>query len=125
MTRIIRRIALAVTAAAVVAVLAVPAAASAATSCRLSLKTARGMGPTYVTRLKVTGTSCANAIKVTRAFHACRLKKGKRGRCTTTVLGYSCTDRRPASESIPTQFTGHVTCKRGGARITHDYQQDT
>jgi hypothetical protein len=26
---------------------------------------------------------------------------------------------------IPTQFTGHVTCRRGDARVTHVYQQDT
>jgi len=125
MSRSIRRIALGVTAAAAVAALAVPAAASAATTCKLSLSTARHMGPTYVTVLRVTGTSCANGVKVTRAFHTCRLKKGKRGRCTTKVLGYTCTDRRPSSESIPTQFTGHVTCKRGRARVTHEYQQNT
>ena len=109
---------------AIAVLLSIPAAASAAT-CRLSLKTARSMGPTYVTQLKQSGTSCSNAIRVTRAFHACRLRKGKAGRCTTPVLRYTCTDRRPAAERIPTQFTGYVTCKRGGARITHSYQQDT
>ncbi len=124
MTRPTRRLAPYVAAVATVAVLAIPASASAAT-CKLSLKTARGMGPTYVTVLKVTGTSCANGIKVTRAFHKCRLVKGKKGRCTTKVLGYSCTDRRPSSESIPTQFTGHVVCRKGGARISHTYQQNT
>ena len=106
------------------AALALPASSSAAT-CKLSLSQARKMGPTYVTRLKVSGTSCSTAIKVTKAYHTCRLKHGKRGTCSTKVLGYKCTDRRPAAESIPTQFTGHVTCKRGSARITHDYQQDT
>jgi hypothetical protein len=105
--------------------LAIPASASAATTCKLSLKTARSMGPTYVTLMKVTGTTCANGVSVTKAYHSCRLKKGKKGTCTTKVRGYSCTDRRPKSESIPTQYTGHVTCKKGGARITHDYQQDT
>ncbi|MEY2440581.1 MAG: hypothetical protein QOJ46_7 [bacterium] len=125
MSRRIRRLAPLVAAAATAAVLAVPAASGAATTCKLSLSTARHMGPTYVTLMKVSGTSCANGVKVTKAFHSCRLKHGKRGRCTTKVLGYSCTDRRPSDESIPTQFTGHVTCKKGRARITHDYQQDT
>ena len=96
MTRPTRRLAPYVAAVATAAALAAPAAAGAATTCKLSLKTARGMGPTYVTLLKVTGTSCANGIKVTKAFHTCRLKKGKTGRCTTRVLGYSCTDRRPS-----------------------------
>ena len=125
MTRPIRRIAVLAAAAFVATMLALPAASGAATSCKLSLSAARSMGPTYVTVLKVTRTSCANGKKVTKAFHTCRLKKGAKGRCTTKVLGYTCTDRRPASETIPTQFTGHVTCKRGDARITHSYQQDT
>ncbi len=125
MSRPIRRFAVLAAAAAFAAMLAVPAVSSAATSCRLSLSTARDMGPTYVTKLRVSGTSCLNGRRVTRAFHSCRLQKGRRGRCTTRVLGYSCTDRRPVAESIPTQFTGYVTCRRGDARITHVYQQNT
>ncbi len=125
MSRPIRRVAPLVIAGAIAVLLSIPAVSGAATTCRLSLKTARNMGPTYVTQLKQSGTSCTNAVRVTRAFHSCRLKKGKRGRCTTPVLGYTCSDRRPADEMIPTQFTGYVTCKRGGARITHSYQQDT
>jgi hypothetical protein len=125
MSRTIRRIVPFAAAVATAAALAIPASAGAATSCKLSLKTARGMGPTYVTSLKVTGTSCSNGIKVTRAFQSCRLEKGKKGRCTTKVLGFSCRETRPGSESIPTQFTGHVTCRKGGARVSHVYQQDT
>ena len=125
MSRSIRLTAALCAAAAVAAILALPVASGAASTCRLSLSTARNLGPTYVTVLKVSGTSCATGRKVTKAFHTCRLKKGVKGRCTTKVLGYSCTDKRPAAETIPTQFTGHVTCKRGGARITHEYQQDT
>ncbi len=125
MSRPIRSFAPIVAAVATAAALALPAAAGAATTCKLSLKTARSMGPTYVTLMKVTGTSCSNGIKVTKAFHTCRLKKGRTGRCTTRVFGYSCTDRRPSSERIPTQFTGYVICKKGSARITHTYQQNT
>jgi hypothetical protein len=83
------------------------------------------MGPTYVTVLKVSGTSCAAGIKVTKAFHSCRLKHGVKGRCTTKVQGYSCTDKRPAALQSTLSFDGDVTCKRGGARIAHHYQQDT
>jgi hypothetical protein len=125
LSRPLRRIAPLLIAGAFAVALSVPAVSGAATTCKISLSTARNMGPTYVTQLKQSGTSCSNAVKVTRAFHACRLKHGKRGRCTTRVLRYTCTDRRPADEMIPTQFTGYVTCKRGGARITHSYQQDT
>lgn len=125
MSRPIRRIAVLGAVAIIAAILALPAVSGAATTCKLSLSAARSMGPTYVTLLKVTRTSCANGKKVTKAYHTCRLKKGKTGRCSTKVLGYSCTDRRPAGERIPTQYTGYVTCKRGDARITHSYQQDT
>ncbi len=125
MSRTGRRLAPFVVALASAAVFAAPGTAGAATSCKISPSAARHMGPTYVTSIKVTGTSCANAIKVTKAYQSCHLKHGTKGRCSTKVLGYSCTDRRPADESIPTQFTGHVTCKRGGARVTHVYQQNT
>ena len=125
MSRPFRGLAPLVLAGAIAVALSIPAVSSAATTCRISLKTARSLGPTYVTQLKQSGTSCSNAVRVTRAFHTCRLKKGKRGRCTTRVLGYTCSDRRPVTEMIPTQFTGYVICKRSGARITHTYQQDT
>jgi hypothetical protein len=125
MSRTIRRIAPYAAAVATAAALALPASSGAATTCKLSLTAARHMGPTYVTSLKVSGTSCANGIKVTKAYQSCRLKHGKKGTCKTKVLGYSCTEKRPADEMIPTEFTGDVTCKRGGARITHEYQQNT
>ena len=99
--------------------------APAATSCKLSLKKSRQLGATYVTNLKVTRVSCAGGQRVAEAFHGCRRKKGVKGRCTRKVLRYSCSDRRPASEQIPTQLNGHVTCKRGGRRVTFDYQQNT
>lgn len=125
MSRPIRRIAVLGAAAFFAALLAFPAVSGAATTCKLSLSAARSMGPTYVTQLKVTRTSCANGRKVAKAYHTCRLKKGKTGRCSTKVLRYTCTDRRPSAERIPTQYTGYVTCKRGSARVTHSYQQDT
>jgi hypothetical protein len=125
MSRLIRCLAPLAVLVATATVLAMPASSGAATTCKLSASTARHLGPTYVTLLKVTGTSCANGVTVTKAFQKCRLAKGKKGKCTTKVLGYSCTEKRPADESIPTQFTGHVTCRKGGARVSHDYEQYT
>lgn len=115
------------------AALAIPAAsgAAAATTCKLSASKARHLGPTYVAttggraRFSVRGTSCANGEKVIKAFHACRLRKGKAGRCSTRVLGYSCTDTRPAALRSPLSFDGDVTCRRGSKRIAHHYTQNT
>ena len=110
---------------AALALLVAAPSGSAATTCKLSLKTSEHLGATYVTNLRVRGVSCAGGRRVVKAFNACRRAKGVKGRCTRKVLKYSCTDRRPASEQIPTQFNGHVTCKRGDRRVTFDYQQNT
>jgi hypothetical protein len=132
MSRSIRRIAPLAVAVLSAAVLAAPAASGAAsTTCKLSASKARHLGPTYVAtaggkaRFTVLGTSCANGQKVIKAFHACRLRKGKAGRCTTKVLGYSCTDKRPAALRSPLSFDGDVTCRSGSKRVTHHYTQDT
>lgn len=133
MSRLIRRIAPLSLAAVSAAVLTIPAASGAAstTTCKLSASKARHLGPTYVAtaagkpRFSVRGTSCANGEKVIKAFHACRLKKGKQGRCATKVVGYSCTDKRPAALRSPLSFDGDVACKRGAKRITHHYTQNT
>jgi hypothetical protein len=110
---------------AAIALLAAAPAAPAATSCKLSAKKSQQLGATYVTKLKVRGASCATGQRVAKAFNGCRREKGVKGRCTHKVLGYSCSDRRPASEQIPTQLNGHVTCTRGARRVTFDYQQNT
>jgi hypothetical protein len=133
MSRPIRRIAPLAVAVLSAAVLAAPAASGAAstTTCKLSAAKARHLGPTYVAtpegqaRFSVVGTSCASGEKVIKAFHACRLKKGKEGRCTTKVLGYSCTDKRPAALRSPLSFDGDVTCRSAAKRVTHHYTQNT
>ncbi len=79
-------------------------------------------GNGYFTSLSVTGTSCATGSRVALAYYRCRVRKGIRGRCTTPVLRYRCSERRT---SIATQFEARVTCKRGGARVVHSYQQNT
>jgi hypothetical protein len=119
----IRLISLPCLAAAVALLVAAPGA-SAATTCKLSLRKSQHLGATYVTNLKVRGVTCAAAQHVAKAFHSCRRAHGLKGRCTRKVLQYSCSERRPASEQIPTQLNGHVTCKRGDRRVTFDYQQN-
>jgi hypothetical protein len=133
MSQLIRRIAPLSVAVVSAAALAVPAASGAAstTTCKLSASKARHLGPTYVAtadgraRFSVRATSCASGEKVIRAFHACRLKKGRQGRCTTKVLGYSCTDKRPAELRSPLSFDGDVTCTSGAKRVVHHYTQNT
>ncbi|HEV7807362.1 MAG TPA: hypothetical protein VGO80_16195 [Solirubrobacteraceae bacterium] len=133
MSRIARRFAPWSSAVLIASVLAVPATSGAAstTTCKLSATKSRSLGAAYVTYsegrpgFKMRGTTCATGAKVIKAFHACRHKHGAAGSCTSKVLGYSCTDRRPAAENIPTQYTGYVTCKRSGASIVHVYQQNT
>jgi hypothetical protein len=109
---------------AAVALLAAAPGASAATTCKLSLRKSQQLGATYVTNLKVRGVSCAGGQRVAKAFHACRRRHGLKGRCTSKVLTYSCSENRPANQQIPTQLNGHVTCRRGDRRVTFDYQQN-
>lgn len=112
--------------------LAVPASSQAATTCKLSGAKSQSLGPTYVTTsatsgkpgYRVTRTSCATGLRVVKAFHTCRLKHGKKGRCTTRVLGYSCTDRRDPALASMLSFDGDVVCRRGDARVTHHYTQN-
>jgi hypothetical protein len=115
------------------AALAAPSGSVAASSkiCKLSVSASEHLGPSYVLYAagkggyKVSGTSCATGKKVIKAFHSCRYKHGKSGKCTSKVSGYKCTEKRPAALSIPTEFTGNVTCKSGSKRVIHTYQQST
>lgn len=95
--------------------------ASSATTCNIN-SVSRKLGPTYVTSLKVFHVSCAQGVSLVRAFHKCRMVKGKKGRCTHTVQGYRCTEKRGG---IKTQFSGKVTCTRGRASVVHTYTQFT
>jgi hypothetical protein len=112
--------------------LAAPSGSVAASAkiCKLSVPASEHLGPTYVTYTtgkggyRVTGVSCASGRKVIKAFHACRLKHGKQGKCTSKVSGYKCTEKRPSSLKSSFSFEGDVTCKSGSKRITHHYQQD-
>jgi uncharacterized ParB-like nuclease family protein len=122
---LIRRISPPCLLASIALLVAAPSGSAAAATCKLSVKTSQQLGATYVTNLKVRGVSCAGGRRIAKAFNGCRRATGVKGRCTRKVLKYACADRRPASEQIPTQFNGHVTCKRGDRRVTFDYQQNT
>lgn len=112
-----RSIILATTLAAIA--VAAGAGASAAQASTCTPPKYRGSG--YFTSLTATHVSCRTATKLVRAYYSCRIKKGKTGRCTTKILGYSCKETR---RSIPTELNSRVTCKRGARRVVHTYQQN-
>jgi hypothetical protein len=103
----------------------IPTGSASAGSCNIHGQE-RSFGPTYITSLRVSGTSCRRGKSVVRAFHECRRARGgiKRGRCpyAVSLLGYHCREKRG---SIPTQVTGKVTCRRNGATVIHTYTQFT
>ncbi|HYF27266.1 MAG TPA: hypothetical protein VD931_16090 [Baekduia sp.] len=128
MTHRMKSLALAATVVAVPAL--VPSGAFAA-SCKLTAdeeyhRSGKSL-PTYTRSLRVSGgASCGTGHKLLKAYYRCRVaapSPGKKGRCTSKVLGYSCSERR--FNSIKTQFDAKVSCRKGRARINHDYTQFT
>jgi hypothetical protein len=108
-----------------VAIAALGSTASAAAPVATASKTCprgdeRSYGTTYVTYIAVSNTSCRNGRRLIRAYHACR--PGKSGKCPS-VKGYSCSERR--FDKIPTQYSSHVTCRKGSKKVKHDYTQFT
>lgn len=102
--------------------LALAPGSAAARTCDVR-RDAGSFGVTYVTSLKVSGTSCARGKQVIRAFTACRKAHGGvKGRCNRRVLGYRCRERR---SSIATQFSSRVTCRAGARRVIFTYTQNT
>lgn len=104
----------------------IPAGSASAGACSIHGQETT-FGPTYITSLRASGTSCKRAKQVVRAFHACRKAHGgiKKGRCpaNASVLGYRCIEKR--GPAIPTESTGKVTCRRGKATVVHTYTQFT
>jgi hypothetical protein len=97
--------------------------ASATGGCTLGNK-GRTLGPTYVTQLSVSHTSCATGMKVIRAYNHCRLASGGvKGYCRSKVLGFRCSEHRPQSSSI--QFIAKVRCTKGRAVVTFTYSENT
>lgn len=81
----------------------------------------RYTGGGYYTTLTVIHVGCATGKKLMVRYHSCRVRHGRKGRCTSRVLGYRCSEKRV---SIATEFDARVTCRRGARRIVHTYQQD-
>jgi len=105
-------------AAAAVALLAGAPAARAATCKDGRLPGGNG----YYTSLTVTKVSCKTGKRVVLAYFKCRIKKGKKARCTDKVMGYSC--REVKRTQIPTEINARVNCARGARKVVHTYQQN-
>jgi hypothetical protein len=82
------------------------------------------LGPTYLTALSVSGTSCSTGLAVVRAYHACQLKHGGvKAKCGSAVDGFRCSEKR--GPSIPTEFFSSVSCQKRSARVSYKYSQFT
>jgi hypothetical protein len=102
-----------------------PQASASASSCQLTAKEQRSLGASYVTSLKVDGTSCAKGKGVTLAFNNCRTAGGKpQGSCNRKVGHYTCTEKR--YDAVPgVQYSSRVTCKWGQKLVLSTYTQNT
>jgi hypothetical protein len=78
----------------------------------------------YFTSLQVNGVSCKTGRSVTLAHYKCRVKKGRKGKCSSKVKGYTCSESRPADSQSEEQLNAKVTCKRGSKRVIFSYQQN-
>ena len=96
----------------------------AAKACHLSTHDQRHLGASYVTSLKVVGTTCSKGKTVVEDFHACRKDNGgKNGKCTSKVDGYSCEEHR--YDAVPdVQYNSRVKCERGDKVVRHTYTQN-
>jgi hypothetical protein len=95
--------------------------ATAARACSLAGKYEH-LGPTYVERLSVSGTSCSTGDKTVKGYNACRLKAGgAAGHCHSLVMGFRCSEKRTAS---PVQFVASVTCKKPRQEVSFTYSEN-
>ena len=118
-------LAAALLAAAMIVAAAAPAAAHRATTCQLTTHDQRHLGASYVTSLKVSGTTCAKGKGITLTFNNCRTAAGKpQGKCNRKVGHYTCTEKR--YDAVPgVQYSSRVTCVWGSKRIWSTYTQNT
>jgi hypothetical protein len=81
------------------------------------------LGPTYVEKLSVSHTSCATGVKVIKSYDACRLKAGgAKGRCTSKVLGFKCSEKRSSSA---VQFVASARCTKRREVVKFSYSENT
>jgi len=96
--------------------------AGASRGCNISGQQDK-LGTTYVTSLRVSGTTCPNGKKVVRAYHACRHRNGGAGgRCRSRVFGYACSERRLSQSKV--QYDARARCKKSGREIFQVYTQN-
>ena len=101
---------------------AAPAGPTATAARACSSGDGRGLGATYVQRVRTRNVSCRRALGLIRDYHACRRRRGGAdGRCPR-VNGYRCSEDRFAN--APTQYDSRATCRRGGRRVSHVYTQN-
>ncbi len=97
--------------------------AIAAGACSIPHK-GEHLGPTYLTSLSVSGTSCTTGLTVVREYHNCQLKRGGvKAKCTSRVDGFLCSEKR--GPSIPTEYYSSVSCQSGSKRVNYKYSQFT
>ncbi len=107
----------------VLAAFALVAFAGAGTAMAKSCKSASYPGEGYFNDLNVRGTSCAAGRTVQRNHYRCRVRNGgKDGRCNRRVDGYRCSERRGERTSV--EYNARVSCRKGGRRISWQYQQN-
>jgi hypothetical protein len=88
----------------------------------------QNLGASYVTSLKVQGTSCAKGEKVIKAYHQCRHQTGgPAGTCGATLLGFKCKDgKRTGVPNV--QYNATAKCHKASnasKRIKSRYTQNT
>lgn len=115
----LRSLALAAAFAALLVVGGTAAGASPAAHAARSCSAPKYPGQGYFTSLQVSHVSCATGKRVTLAHYRCRIKHGRKGRCSS-VSGYRCTEAR---RSISTEYTSRVTCKSGTRKVIYTYEQ--
>lgn len=82
------------------------------------------LGPTYLNSLSVSATNCNTGLGVVKAYHSCQVHHGGvKARCSSSVEGFRCTEKR--GPSIPTEFFSTVSCTRGGKKVDYKYSQFT
>lgn len=95
--------------------------ATAAASCSVKGKERR-LGATYVTKVSTRRVGCRSALRLVKAYHGCRRRRGGAdGRCPR-INGFRCRERRTSS---PTQYDAKATCRKGGRRVVQQYTQNT
>ena len=94
-----------------------------ATTCNIS-SVYNKLGPTYVEKLTVSGTSCSFGQNLIKLYNACRLKAGgPKGYCRSTIDGFRFTEKR--STGSPIQFIASVTATKGRTVVTFTYSENT